>query len=211
MGIIPNRVEQSQTEPMKSSLSIYGQNRNYTRPTFSQLALQSLILLSISWATLPLAVPQQVSAQTSPALKPSEAPLEISLLEPEAPPPKPGIITDRTISQSRITTPSLWWAEEQFDEFGGKLLTNWIAYQDEKRVDLVVSPQPWTLLDYLGRYRFVNQFGSVARDYNYNVRVFNPQGNLLATYTCDYSQTLPECEIMIPESWGQNSLPVRRQ
>ncbi|HEY9598278.1 MAG TPA: hypothetical protein V6D33_11470 [Cyanophyceae cyanobacterium] len=187
------------------------QNRTYARPKFSRLVSQSLLLLSIGWATLLLPSFQQVSAQTSSALKPSDAPLEISLLEPDAPPPKPGIVTSRTISQTGITNPSLWWAEEQFDEFNGKLLTNWIAYQDEKRVDLVVSPQPWTLLDYLGRYRFVNQFGTVARDYDYNVRIFNPQGNLLATYTCDYSQALPMCEIVIPESWGQDSLPVRRQ
>lgn len=196
---------------MKSSPPTYRLDENYARLNLRQLVSQSLILLSISWATLPISAPQPISAQTSPIPKPSDAPLEISLLEPEAPPAKPGVVTDRTISQNGITTPSLWWAEEQFDEFGGKLLTHWIAYQDEKRVDLVVSPQPWTLLDYLGRYRFVNQFGTVARDYGYNVRVFNPQGERLATYTCDYSQTLPECEIIIPESWGQNSLPVRRQ
>ncbi|MCG4880622.1 hypothetical protein L0P06_11165, partial [Amedibacillus dolichus] len=79
--------------------------------------------------------------------------------------------------------PSIWWAKEQF---GGKLLDNWLAYPAKEksvaRIDLIVNRQIWSLLDYVERYEFVNNFCNVARDYGYNVRVFNYQQELLATY-----------------------------
>ncbi|HBB34541.1 MAG TPA: hypothetical protein DDZ80_25340 [Cyanobacteria bacterium UBA8803] len=164
------------------------------------IAVFSLVVLS----------PLLASAHTSAPI-PSLVPLEVEFLAPNALPPRPGVITANSISQTQITTPSLWWAEEQFNEFGGKLLTNWIAYQDEKRVDLVVNRQPWTLLNYLERYRFVNRFGTVGRDYQYNVRVFNDRAAMLATYTCNYSKAQPDCELLIFDSLGQDGLPVRRQ
>lgn len=106
------------------------------------------------------------------------------------------IITKDTISQTDLTVPSLWWASEQF---GGKLLENWLAYPEERRVDLVVNRQRWTLLDYLQRYAFVNQMGTVARSDGYNVRIFNRQepDMPIATYTCNFSMSLPQCEIEI--------------
>ena len=76
---------------------------------------------------------------------------------------------------------------------------------------MVVNAQLWTLLDYLERYRFVNKFGTVARDYQYNVRVFNQQGERLATYTCNYTLELPVCELEVVASFGQDSLSVPRQ
>lgn len=173
----------------------------------SQQVPLPLLLLSV----LVILMPQLASAQTASAPTPSLEPLEIKLLEPNAPLTGGDIITANTISQTGITNPSFWWAEEQFNEFGGKLLSNWIAYQDKKRVDLVVNRQPWTLLDYLGRYRFVNKFGTVARDYDYNVRIFDQQAALVATYTCSYSTTPPDCAIRIFDSFGQDSLPVPRR
>ena len=106
------------------------------------------------------------------------------------------IITKDTISQTELTVPSLWWASEQF---GGKLLENWLAYPEERRVDLVVNRQRWTLLDYLQRYAFVNQMGTVARSDGYNVRIFNRQEPdvPIATYTCNFSMSIPQCEIEI--------------
>ena len=106
------------------------------------------------------------------------------------------IITKDTISQTDLTVPSLWWASEQF---GGKLLENWLAYPEERRVDLVVNRQRWTLLDYLQRYAFVNQMGTVARSDGYNVRIFNRQEPdvPIATYTCNFSMSIPQCEIEI--------------
>jgi hypothetical protein len=108
------------------------------------------------------------------------------------------VITSDTISQNKLTSPSLWWAKEQF---GGKLLDNWLAYPASGtiagRIDLVVNRENWSLLNYLERYEFVNHFGTVARDYGYNVRVFNYQKELLATYTCNYSTNPRLCNIQV--------------
>ena len=172
-----------------------------------QLKGLPIMVLAISPLML---IPPLASAQTLSSPIPALPPLQVELLQPDAPPPPPGVITANTISQTGISTPSLWWAEDQFDEFGGKLLTNWIAYPDTNRIDLVVSRQPWTLLDYLARYSFVNRFGTVARGYNYDVRVFNDQAALLATYTCNYTQEQPDCQLFIFDTLGQDSLPVPR-
>ncbi|MGB5962949.1 MAG: hypothetical protein WBG73_20095 [Coleofasciculaceae cyanobacterium] len=165
---------------------------------------QSLSLLLISVCT---AMPQLALAQT---LAPSEKPLETELLNPDSSYKGRDIVTANTISTTGLSVPSLWWAKEQFNEVGGKLINNWIAYQDEKRIDLIVNRQPWTLLDYLGKYRFTNKFGTVARNNSYNVRIFNLQGDLLATYTCNYTQSPATCQIKILDPFGRTSLPVIR-
>lgn len=160
-----------------------------------------LLLLSI----LTSLMPQLGSAQT-----PSSNSLDTDLLQPDSLHRTGGIITDNTISATEMTLPSFWWAKEQFNEVGGKLINKWTAYPDEKRLDLIVNRQAWSLLDYLGRYRFINKFGAVARDNNYNVRVLNQQGEPLGTYTCNYSQSPANCEIKIHDSSGRTSLPVSR-
>jgi hypothetical protein len=167
------------------------------------------LLFLISLVTF---IPQFASAQPSSQAEPSLEPLETELLKPDASFARPDVITANTLSPRNITTPSFWWAKEQFDEFDGKLINNWIAYKDKKRVDLVVNNQLWSLLDYMGRYRFVNKFGTVARyNYQYDVRVFNQQAALEATYTCNYASTPPDCTIRIFNSFGQDSLPVPRK
>lgn len=149
--------------------------------------LQHCLLFSIISATISFLSTQPSSAQTRLVPQPSTAPLDLSLLEPGAS-LDDRVITSDTISQNKLTIPSLWWAKEQF---GGKLLDNWLAYPASGaivgRIDLVVKRENWSLLNYLERYEFVNHFGTVARDYGYNVRVFNYQKELLATYTCNYS------------------------
>lgn len=167
-----------------------------------------MLLLGILASLIPQLVSAQMSSSSTPT--PSGEPLDTELLKPDSPHRGGDIITSNTISQTEVTVPSLWWAKEQFDEVDGKLINNWIAYQDEKRIDLVVNRQAWTLLDYLGRYRFINKFGAVARDNNYNVRVFSQQAALLATYTCNYGQTPANCAIKILDSFGRDSLPVSR-
>ncbi len=117
------------------------------------------------------------------------------------------VITDETISETGMIIPSLWWAKEQFDPFGGKMIDNWLAYQRERQIDIVVNRQLWTLLDYMQRYRFVNQFGTVAREYKYNLRVFNQQKKCLATYICNFSTIPPQCKIDFDPS-VQNSLQI---
>lgn len=155
---------------------------------------------------LAVLIPQVVSAQTSSGPTASPEPLETELLKPDATLARRDVITANTISQTGITTPSLWWAKEQF---GGKLINNWIAYQDKKRIDLVVNSQLWTLLDYMGRYGFIHKFGTAAKDYNYNLRVFNQQAALVGSYTCNYGTTQPDCSIKVLDTFGQDSLPVR--
>ena len=122
-----------------------------------------------------------------------EAPPDPALLKKAQPEGK--IITDETISEADVTVPSLWWAKKQFDPFGGKLIDGWLAYQDERRIDLVVNRQLWSRLDYVNRYRFVNNIGTVAREYKYNLRVFTQQQQCLATYACNYRLTNPQCEL----------------
>jgi len=104
----------------------------------------------------------------------------------------PSSTTVNRPSQSGLTVPSLWWAAEQF---GDKLLVNWSTYPTTKtnpqRVQIVVRREIWRLLDYVERYAFTNHFGTVARDYGYNVQVVDRERNSLAAYTCDFSRANP--------------------
>lgn len=138
--------------------------------------------------------------------QPSTEPLELSLLEPGAPLSNRYVITANTISQSDLTVPSLWWAREQF---ASQLLENWIAYPADGtnagRIDLIVNRRLWSSLDYLQRYEFVNRFGTVGRDYGYNIRVFNYRQELLATYTCEFTVT-PQCQIDYLSTTGRSGL-----
>lgn len=111
------------------------------------------------------------------------------------------------VALAGISIPSLWWAREQFDPFGGKLISNWLTNPQVKQIDLVVNWQFWTLLDYLGRYRFINQFGTVAREHGYDLRIFNQQKQCLALYEYNQVTNPPKWEIKI-DGFGQESLQV---
>jgi hypothetical protein len=108
------------------------------------------------------------------------------------------VVTKDTICPTSLTIPSLWWADEQF---GDKLLENWLAYPHEKRVDLVVNRQIWGLMDYYQRYAFVHRMVTVVRENEetgeneYNLRVFNRQEPelCLASYTCNANN----CQLQI--------------
>ena len=108
------------------------------------------------------------------------------------------------------TQASFWWAAEQFDPFNGKLVENWLAYPEKKQVNLVVSWRLWTLLDYLERYRFVNQFGTVARKHGYSLAIFNQKSQCLASYQYNPGSNPPKWELNL-EKLGQDSLPVEPQ
>lgn len=157
------------------------------------------LLLGISLTTISLLSIQPSTAQ----IEASNAPLELNLLEN----PK-GVITANTINQGQLTVPSLWWAKENSEN---KLLDNWIAYPAEgtqpARVDVVVNQQYWSILDYLERYNFVNRVGSLAKNYGYNMRVFNYQQERLATYTCNFNTSPTLCKI---DFNNQNKLGLRR-
>lgn len=162
-----------------------------------------LLLLGITLSTVSILPTQALPAQTRLVTKHFQAPLKLSRLDRGASLDS-SVTTSDTISQYELTIPSLWWAKEQF---GGKLLDNWLAYPGDgttaARIDLVVNQQIWILLDYLQRYEFVNHFGNVARDYGYNVRVFNHEKELLATYTCDFNTNPRLCSINKLEATGK--------
>ncbi|HEY9831585.1 MAG TPA: hypothetical protein V6D26_13475 [Stenomitos sp.] len=170
---------------------------------------QQVCGVCLLFTALALAMPQLTWAQISSVPSASLEPLETRLLDETTLPPSSDWVTANTISSTSLTNPSLWWAQEQFNEFEGELIQNWIAYRGKKRVDLVVNRQVWSILNYLGRYSFLSKFGAAARDYEYNVRVFNERESLLATYTCNYSITPPDCQVKIFDSFGKDSLPVR--
>ena len=114
---------------------------------------------------------------------------------------------------SRRTIPDtvqarFWWAAEQFDPFDGELVQDWLTYPQKQQINLVVNWHLWTLLDYLGRYRFVNQFGTVAREYGYSLNIFNQKEQCLATYQYNPISTPPKWELYL-EKLGQDSLQVK--
>lgn len=139
---------------------------------------------------------------------------EITNLEEGAPPTESDWVTANTISQTGLTQPSLWWAKRQY---GGKLLTNWLARPESEtmpsRVDLLVNQQVWSNYNYLDRYAFLNQVGNVSKDFGYSTRVFNAQGELLGAYICEFPwmaaglepEAEPTCAIYLDPS-GQGAV-----
>lgn len=156
---------------------------------------QVSLLFSICITTLSIFPIQFAQARDYRIPTPSQEPLQLDLLTN----PKGNVITANTISQQQLTVPSLWWAQEQSED---RLLSNWIAYPPNNsqagRVDLIVNEQIWNdILVDIERYSFVNRMGSVARTYGYNIRVFNDEKELLATYTCNFNFTTPLCNIQM--------------
>jgi len=151
------------------------------------------LLLSLSLSAISLFPVSPSLAETS-VPSPSDAPLELEFLTQ----PNGSVITATTINPQGLTTPSLWLAQANSEN---KLLDNWIAYPASAtspgRVDLIVNQQVWSILDYLERYSFVNRLGSVARKDIYNLRVFNYQQELLASYTCNFQTSPTPCRIQI--------------
>jgi hypothetical protein len=168
------------------------------------LKYKLLSLLTITFSPVFLFSNVPSIAQTASVPKFSDAPLNLELLNN----PKGDVVTANTIKLTGLTTPSLWLAQEISEN---KLLDNWIAYPptttEPSRVDLVVNQQIWTLLDYLERYEFVNRLGNTARKDNYNLRVFNYQGDLLATYTCNFQTNPTPCNIQMNVQYKLGSNP----
>lgn len=132
-------------------------------------------------------------------------PLETQWLDPNNNPRDQGVITEQTISQSEISLPSLWWTKEQFDQQNGRFISNWLAYPEQQRIDLVINRQLWSLLTYLDQYQFVDKLGTVARGYDYNLRVFNQQGKCLALY---YFNSEKKRWMIYIESQGRNGIEL---
>lgn len=155
-------------------------------------SLPLLLIIYLSTSFLSPILPSH--AQKSPVPSPSDAPFDPALLTK----PDVNVMTANTINPEGLTTPSLWWEKENSEN---KLLDNWIVYpareEEPARVDLIVNQQIWSLLDYIERYDFMNRLGSSTRKEGYNLRVFNYQQNLLATYTCNFATTPVSCRIQI--------------
>ncbi|MGL5083128.1 MAG: hypothetical protein ACRC8A_16710 [Microcoleaceae cyanobacterium] len=64
-------------------------------------------------------------------------------------------------------------------------------------VTLIVDRYVWRHERYMGQYVFVHRFGAVVRDYGYNLRVCNREGDWLAHYICDFETAPLECRIQL--------------
>jgi hypothetical protein len=166
-------------------------------------------MLGIAWSIVPVWVPVGTIA-AEPPQPPAQAQSQTETTEAaEAVPPT---TTSNTISLTELTRPSLWWAKEQFSDrqrFGSQLIAAWAAYEGKPaqlgRVDFFVNRQLWSQLDYLERYTFIHEFGTVANSYGYNVRVFNERKEFLAAYTCNSSPiagspVVPVCNTTLDSS-----------
>jgi hypothetical protein len=104
------------------------------------------------------------------------------------------IVTADSVSPQAITSPSFWWTSEQFPD---RLILNWIADAEAKEVYLLIDPKYWSFLDYVDRYRSIDRFGRVARNYGYNLKLCTPQKVTLAEYTCDLDNPRSSCQIWL--------------
>jgi hypothetical protein len=130
------------------------------------------------------------------------APLNLKILKDVDCQRKLNVITADSIERFPIfrkAMPSLWWTQDQLPN---KLILNWLAYPKEKRIDLVVNPQFWNNLEYLGRYQLINRYGLVARRYGYNVRIFNlkfSEAQPIVAYTCSSATAKSTCYVQWQE------------
>jgi hypothetical protein len=158
--------------------------------------LQALVGMGLTIATLGIA--DRVVASSDGAaivqsqLQPSSEPFDLNRVQQGSCGEAAGV-TNTSISQTNLTIPSFWWTRDQIAaqaQFGSKLVDSWLACPGDStssnRVDFVVNQQVWSLLDYLQRYDFVQQFGTDASRYGYNMRIYSRQGTQLAAYTCDF-------------------------
>ncbi|WOD38792.1 hypothetical protein [Nodosilinea sp. E11] len=112
----------------------------------------------------------------------------------------------RRASADTMTLPSLWWSRDSLTSHlgGRRLVQSWISYQIKDSattvVDVMVNPQMWSVLTYNERYAVLNQFGTAARDFGYNLRFF--QGNtrnyrLVGLYACNFEPQPSEASVAL--------------
>ncbi|PSO47122.1 MAG: hypothetical protein BRC33_13485 [Cyanobacteria bacterium SW_9_44_58] len=163
--------------------------------TKSQRLFQIIPCVSLIWTNLAtVAVAQSFENNPTCEITPSDefqTGFQIQALDTE----EENIVSALTPSVTEMTIPSLWWAVEQFNPLDGKLVTNWEANKTTKVIRLIVNNRFWRTLDYIDRYSFVNKFGTMAREYNYNLKVITQQKDCLALYTCNWKETSPNCRI----------------
>lgn len=84
-----------------------------------------------------------------------------------------GFTSNHFASQQRSTQPSLWWARTRFGQ--ANLIQDWLINAEAKQMNLIVDRTQWSTLNYVGKYRVVHQFGTIARRQGYELRIFNTQ------------------------------------
>ncbi|KAM3097812.1 hypothetical protein ACKFKF_19200 [Phormidesmis sp. 146-12] len=162
---------------------------------------QTLIGVMLVWGNQSAIADSAVSSDPQEvllsALQPSLAPLDFEKLQQGRCADDTLGITETSISQTNLTIPSFWWTRDQIaaqPQFGSRLLDKWLACPGQRttpgQADFVVNQQVWSLLDYLERYKFVQELGTESSGYGYNMRIFNRQGTLLAAYTCAFQQAV---------------------
>lgn len=118
--------------------------------------------------------------------------------------PNRAILPEPPLSQSELSVPSLWLAQQRY---GGEILEKWFI--EEKRthvvpgiyvdqiVTLVVNRYFWNQKRYLEQFIFVDNFAKTTRNYGYNLRVCNDLGNLVGYYLCDFQVTPLNCQMYL--------------
>jgi hypothetical protein len=161
-----------------------------TQQHFFSTGLHHLIRISLMLGL----VSQSVAAK--PALEPSTAPFNPKMIQQAMCSSNTSGITDTNIQQAELTEPSLWWIRDQLaaqNKYGDRLVNGWLAcagVEEPNRVDVVVNAQLWSSLDFFDRYEFIQKFGTATTGYGYNLRVFDPQGSILAAYTCNFNSNV---------------------
>jgi hypothetical protein len=177
------------------------------------------LLMLCCWAILPnnsaiSASPQLPLIFPDPTDSPityDTEPLDVEMLKDAKRSRGFGVITADSIERFpvfRKSMPSLWWTQDQLPN---KLVLNWLAYPQKKRIDLVVNPQFWNNLEYLERYQLINRYGLVSRRYGYNVRIFNlkfSEAQPIVAYTCSSAVATATCYIQWQEINQRSLKPV---
>lgn len=104
-----------------------------------------------------------------------------------------GLTSAYLTSQARSTQPSLWWARSRFGQ--DDLIQNWLIDSKAQHINLIVDRARWSNLNYVGQYRVVHQFGTIARDQGYELRIFNTQPKCLAVYDCETVEQQQTCKV----------------
>jgi len=100
----------------------------------------------------------------------------------------------RHASAEAMTLPSLWWNRDSLTpQLGGRrLVMSWISYEIDNSsrhvVDVRVNPQIWAALSFNERFAVLNQFGTSARNFGYDLRFFHGSSRnqrLAGVYACE--------------------------
>ena len=117
------------------------------------------------------------------------------------------------LSQTQPSIPSLWLTD---NFFGEKLLNTWFVHSNDAWVILIVNPLIWRQQDYLAHYKFVNHFGTVARQYGYHLQLCQiQQKKPIAAYICDFETAPLNCQVELESRFGsgflnkQKNFPIR--